>query len=124
MVSVTIKFLPAWYLTSTSREQTLQVNTISTTLLGLLLVDWLKALRPTRKTTAHVVFVTSRDHLYPDITHWPEWAEKEGLLNHFTSDKDWPTVWEDTQPNYGNSKLLVMYAIEEISKQALGSDGE
>lgn len=107
-----------------NREQTIQVNTLSTTLLGLLLVSWLKEERARRITPAHLIFVTSRDHLYPNIDQWSKLAEKKGLLNHFSDEKRWPSIWDDMQPNYGNSKLLVMYAIEEISKRALGPDGE
>jgi NAD(P)-dependent dehydrogenase (short-subunit alcohol dehydrogenase family) len=106
-------------------EETLQVNTLSTTLLGLLLLAWMKEERTHRKAPAHIVFVTSRDHLYPDITHWAEWAGQEGILRHFSSKENWPTgLWATTQPNYANSKLLVMYAIDKISKQALGPNGE
>ena len=77
-----------------------------------------------RKAPAHLVFVTSRDHLYPDITEWAEWARQEGILRHLSREENWPPWWDGTEPNYGNSKLLLMYAIEEISKQALGPDGE
>ncbi|KAI9692845.1 MAG: hypothetical protein M1822_004839 [Bathelium mastoideum] len=105
-------------------ETTIQNNTLSTTLLGLLLVSWMKEERPHRSDLAHLVFVTSRDHLDPDITHWAEWAKEEGILNHFNDHENWPHWLATTEPNYANSKLLVMYAIEEISKQAIGSDGE
>lgn len=106
------------------REQTLQVNALSTALLGLLLNDWLKEERPNREKAARMVFVTSRDHLYPSIKQWPEWAAKGGLLNHFNDEKNWPNIYVDRQPNYGKSKLLVHYAIEEITKKAIGKDGE
>lgn len=78
-----------------------------------------------RSTPAHLVFVTSRDHLYPDITRWPDWAaeNERGLLGHFSDPQNWPSVWADTQPNYGNSKTLVMHAIQEISKLATRGEG-
>lgn len=90
---------------------TIQVNTWSTTLLGMFLLDI-------------IVFVTSRDHLYADITDWKEWSETEGILHRLSDEKYLPAPWKLEEPNYANSKLLVMYAIEEISKRALGPDGE
>jgi hypothetical protein len=74
-----------------------------------------------RGEVPHLVFIASRDHLDPDITGWPDWAAKEGLLHHFSSRENWPS--RDTQPNYGVSKLMLMYAVEEICKRAVGADG-
>jgi hypothetical protein len=97
---------------------------LSTALLGLLFVDWMKADRENRTTPSHLVFVTSRDHLYADVRTWPEIAAKEGILKHLGNPNDWPAWYTDGQPNYANSKILAMYAFDEICKQALGSDGE
>ncbi|CAG8974564.1 hypothetical protein HYALB_00004360 [Hymenoscyphus albidus] len=105
-------------------EQTIQVNTLSTTLLGLLLLAWMKSERPRREYPAHLVFVTSRDHLYPNIKNWPTWAEQGGILSHLNSKENWPDLWKTTLPNYANCKLLVMYAIAELSKQALDLNSE
>jgi hypothetical protein len=80
-----------------------------------------------RDKPAHLVFVTSRDHLYPDLTHWLEWADEDerGILGHLSDPNNWPSIWETTEPNYGNSKTLVMHAIQEISKLATsGENGE
>lgn len=106
------------------REETIQVNALSTTLLGLLLLDWMKQQRAHRTSPAHLVFVTSRDHLYPDISHWAEWSRHEGLLRHLSRKEDWPAWWATTEPNYASSKLLVMYAIDRISEMAKGPEGE
>lgn len=104
---------------------TLQVNALSTSLLGLLLVDWMKAEQPYRKTPAHLLFVTSRDHLYANIQNWGKLCENDrGLLRHFSDRKHFPAWWQSTTPNYDVSKLLVTYAIEKISRLALGPDGE
>ena len=84
----------------------------------------MKQERSRRSSPAHLVFVTSRDHLYPDITHWAEWSRTEGLLRHFSAKENLPAPWEDTEPNYDNSKLLVMYAVEVISSIARDPDGE
>lgn len=107
------------------REMTIQVNTLSTTLLGLLLVEWMKAEQPYRKAPAHLLFVTSRDHLYANIQNWNKLAESGGgLLRHFSDRKHFPAWWQTTTPNYDVSKLLVMFAIQKISRLALGPSGE
>lgn len=106
------------------REMTIQVNCLSTTLLGMLLLDMMKAEHANRSLPAHMVFVTSRDHLYPDIRHWKIWSTDEGLLHRFSDPRHWPAPWKLQEPNYANSKLLVTYAIEEICKRALGTGGE
>ncbi|KAK2609480.1 hypothetical protein N8I77_002977 [Diaporthe amygdali] len=105
-------------------EMTIQVNTLSTTLLGMLLLDLMKSERPNRNSPARIVFVTSRSHLYPDISHWQEWAEQGSILQRLSDQKYWPAPWKLQQPNYGDSKLLMMYAIKEICERALGPDGE
>lgn len=101
---------------------TIQVNTLSTTLLGMLLLDMMKSERDNRSSPPHIVFVTSRDHLYPDIRCWK--SENEGLLHQFSDPRHWPAPWKLQDPNYANSKLLVTYAIEKICKLALGPDGQ
>ncbi|KAI6089745.1 NAD(P)-binding protein [Hypoxylon rubiginosum] len=105
-------------------EETIQVNALSTILLGLLLSEWMKLERGNRETPAHLVFVSSRDHLYPDVSHWAEWSKQGGILHHLSSQQNWPPWWATTEPNYDNSKLLLMYAIDEILKRVLGPDNE
>lgn len=90
----------------------------------MLLLDMMRPKRGSRISPARIVFVASRDHLYADLTHWKEWSENEGILHRLSDEKYWPAPWKLEEPNYANSKLLVMYAIEEISKRALGADGE
>ncbi|KAI1779471.1 NAD(P)-binding protein [Hypoxylon cercidicola] len=104
-------------------EQTIQVNALSTILLALLLLSWMKE-RTHRQSPAHLVFTSSRDHLYPNIKHWAEWAENEEILHHLSDKKSWPWFWTTSEPNYANSKLLLMYSVREIISQALGPDGE
>ncbi|KAI1342577.1 NAD(P)-binding protein [Xylariaceae sp. FL0016] len=102
-------------------EQNLQVNTLSTIFLALLLLPWLKEARHQGRDTPHLVFVSSRSHLQPDISSWPDKARESGILKYFSDRSNWPTG--APRPNYANSKLLLMYCVEEISKQALGPDG-
>jgi hypothetical protein len=90
----------------------------------MLLLDMMKSERANRSSLGHIVFVTSRDHLYPDIRCWAEFSETEGLLHRFSDPKHWPAPWKLQEPNYANSKLLLTYAVEEICKRALGPDGE
>ncbi|KAI1759343.1 hypothetical protein GGR53DRAFT_527500 [Hypoxylon sp. FL1150] len=105
-------------------EQTIQVNALSTILLGLLLLPWMKEERAHRESPAHLVFTSSRDHLYPNAREWAVWAKNEGILNHLNDDKNWPSFWATQKPNYANSKLLLMYGIREITDRALGPDGK
>ncbi|KAJ5496621.1 NAD(P)-binding protein [Penicillium fimorum] len=102
-------------------EQTIQVNALSTTLLGLLLIQWMSQTSKNSILAPHLIFVTSRDHLDPNITTWPEWSSQEGLLQHFSDERNWPSGGFD--PNYANSKLLLTYAVEEICKRAVGPNG-
>lgn len=107
-----------------SREQTIQVNALSTVLLGLLFGEWFKEERANRDTLARMIFVTSRSHLYPSIKQWPQWNANEGILSALSDEKRWPSIWVDREPNYKESKLLAHYGIEEILKRSIGSDGE
>ncbi|KAF5025545.1 hypothetical protein F66182_2353 [Fusarium sp. NRRL 66182] len=108
-------------------EETIQVNALCTTLLGLLLLPWLK--KQTASSTPHMVFVASRDHLDPDITSWAPWGDDGAGILRRLSDRahvSWPSGAESStdSPNYAASKLLLMYAVEEITKLALDSEGQ
>ena len=109
-------------LTRRPREQTIQVHTLSTTLLGLLLLDWMKSTRIRARRTPHMVFVTSRKHLLPDITDWADYAAQGGILKHFSDEKNWNIG--EVDPNYSESKLMLTYAVESICQRALGPDGK
>ena len=103
------------------REQTIQVNTLSTSLLGILLLQWMKQKTSGRTRTPHLVFVTSRDHLDPDIADWAGHLDEGGILQHFSDKRNWPSGKHD--PNYAESKLMLTYAVEQISKRAAAADG-
>jgi hypothetical protein len=81
--------------------------------------------QPNHKTVSvppHLVFVTSRDHLDPDITRWEEYsAQLGGLLRYFSKEQNWPRGALD--PNYAVSKLLLTYAIEKLCERAMDADG-
>ncbi|KAL2017251.1 hypothetical protein VTK56DRAFT_2363 [Thermocarpiscus australiensis] len=102
-------------------EETIQVNTLSTTLLGLLLLHWMRHNRKGGRKAPHLIFVTSRDHLAPDIGNWAKWANQGGLLQHFSDEQNWPSTAID--PNYATSKLMLTYAVEHICRRARGANG-
>ncbi|KAK3385759.1 hypothetical protein B0H63DRAFT_473543 [Podospora didyma] len=106
-------------------EKTIQINTIGSTLMGLLLLGWMRGARALRQSPAHLVFLSSREHLDPDLDELSKWSQKEdGILRQVCSKENWPSHWWDAEPNYANSKLLLMYTIEEISRLAQGPDGD
>ncbi|KAL1603463.1 hypothetical protein SLS60_005050 [Paraconiothyrium brasiliense] len=105
-------------------ERTIQINTIGTTLMGLLLLGWMREGRGQRTSPAHLTFLSSREHLYPDIDQLTEWSHrKDGILRQVCSKENWPGGFWDAEPNYAVSKLLIMYTIEEMTRLARGPDG-
>ncbi|KAI0887506.1 uncharacterized protein GGS22DRAFT_157330 [Annulohypoxylon maeteangense] len=106
-------------------EKSIQINTIGSTLIGLLLLGWMRGARDHRSSPAHLVFLTSREHLYPDLNQLSEWSQrKDGILGQVSREENWPSGFWDAEPNYAISKLLLMYTIEEISRLARGPDGD
>lgn len=85
----------------------------------------MRGARGFRLSPAHLTFLSSREHLYPNLDQLVKWSQqKDGILRQVCSKDNWPGGFWDAEPNYANSKLLVMYTIEEISRLALGPDGE
>lgn len=106
------------------REETIQVNTVSTTLLALLLLPWLKQYRSQRSAPAHLVLVGSGTHLSVDIKPWPSYIKQDGgVIAYYAKKENFPAGQLSTKM-YGTSKLLVQYAIEEMSKLTLDSNGK
>lgn len=101
-------------------EQTIQVNSLSTSLLGLLLLKWMRETANKRRKTPHLVFSTSRAHLDADITDWAAWHLDNGILRNLSKSENFPE--DSLMTNYHNSKLLLTYAVEEMCKQALDQD--
>lgn len=76
------------------------------------------------KPVPHLVFVGSGSHLEPDIKPWPSYAEADGgVIAHYGHRDNFPTGAIATAM-YATSKLMLQYAVEEVSKLARGSDGE
>lgn len=106
-----------------SREEIIQINTLSTSLLAMLLVPWMREQRGRRSTPSRMVFVSSGLHMSVDIKPWSTYVESEGgVLAHFSKEENFEGGL--TGPMYNYSKLLLMYALEEVSKMALNEHGE
>jgi NAD(P)-dependent dehydrogenase (short-subunit alcohol dehydrogenase family) len=97
-------------------EEDLQVNTLSTTLLALLLLPWMRAVKQPGKQQ-HLGIVGSGSHIKVDILvkDFP----KQDVLKYFNDKKH----YKGGQVTYGMSKLLVQYAANEIAKLAVDADG-
>lgn len=97
-------------------EEDLQVNTLSTTLLALLLLPWMQSVKQPGKQQ-HLGIVGSGNHTRVDILakEWP----KQDILKYFNDKKN----YKGGPQAYGTSKLLVQYAANEITELAVDSDG-
>lgn len=100
-------------------EGDLQVNVLSTTLLGLLLLPWMRSVRK-KGQIQHLGFTGSWSHTEPKITGrylgkvWP----RTNVLGYWNKKENNPSG----QKEYAISKLLFHYAANEIAK--LASEGE
>ncbi|KAI0556203.1 hypothetical protein F4679DRAFT_23489 [Xylaria curta] len=102
-------------------DQNIQVNVLSTNLLALLLLPWMKSERANRSTPAHITIVGSGSHLDVNIATWKSYIAKDGgVLSHYRESKNWP---KDPNVMYAATKLMVQYASNELAKLAKGDDG-
>lgn len=103
-------------------EEILQVSTLFTTLLALLL---LPVLRATKKKTIHqpphLVLVSSGQHTTVSPTALP--PPPSLILSSFKAPPTPTHLFNDTR-QYTNSKLLFMYALNPLAPLATSSDGE
>ncbi|KAF5672614.1 short-chain dehydrogenase reductase [Fusarium circinatum] len=84
----------------------------------------MKATRQNRQSPASLVIVSSGRHLTPDISEWSEWDKRDGgILLHFKDPSNWPSGG-GPDAMYAISKLLLMYAFEDICKLAVDEKGE
>lgn len=99
------------------REMDLQVNTLGTTLLGLLMLQWMRSIKK-QGQIQHLGFVGSGAHFgLADISS-PTFP-KQNTLNSFNKKQNYP----GGRLQYGVSKLFQQYAVLEIAKLALDADG-
>jgi NAD(P)-dependent dehydrogenase (short-subunit alcohol dehydrogenase family) len=92
-------------------EETIQVNVLSTALLALLLLPWIKE---AGNGKAHLGFVTSGGHRDTPIDRWPE----VNTIDWLSKEENWPA-----KGMYSTSKLLEHYVVREITKLGSGPDG-
>ena len=95
-------------------EETIQVNVLSTALLGLLLLPWMKV---AGKGKAHLGVVTSG--VVRDVDIGYKWPQKD-ILSFFNKEENRPPGFNGM---YGTSKLLEQYVVNELAKLAIGKDG-
>ena len=91
------------------------MNVLSTILLGLLVVPWLRAVKRPGQVQ-HLGFVGSSAHYFPDISKFPA----QGVLQHFNKQEHWVSGLH----NYAISKLLFQYGALELAKLAIDDDGK
>jgi NAD(P)-dependent dehydrogenase (short-subunit alcohol dehydrogenase family) len=93
-------------------EESIQVNVLSSALLGLLLLPWIKV---AGKGKAHLGVVTSGRHRSVDIMgKFPQ----QDVLGFFSKEENFPGG-----QMYQISKLLEQYVVNELAKLAVGPDG-
>ncbi|KAI0485440.1 hypothetical protein F4859DRAFT_381614 [Xylaria cf. heliscus] len=101
-------------------DQNIQVNVLSTTLLALLLLPWMKAERANRASPAHITIVGSGSHTEIDLASWKGHIAKDGgVLAHYNKASNWP---KDPNVMYATTKLMAHYAADELAKLAKGKE--
>lgn len=97
-------------------EKDLQVNTLSTMLLGLLLMEWMKSVKKPGQVQ-HLGFTGSSTLLTLDVqtADFP----KKDVLKYFNEEKN----VEVGPKTYAISKLLLDFGIRELAKLAIDQDG-
>lgn len=98
-------------------EMDLQVNALGTTLLGLLMLQWLRSVKK-QDQTQHLGFVGSGAHFDTVDISSPKFPQNDALK--FCNQKE---NYPGGRPQYGISKLFQQYAFLEITKLALAKDG-
>lgn len=96
-------------------EDSIQVTVLSTALLALLLLPWIKEVGG---GAAHLTVVTSGSHRDVKISK-PKWPQ-EDVLGYFSKEENWST--DPTM--YAVSKLLEQYVVNELAKLAIGENGK
>lgn len=95
-------------------EQTLQVNALSTALLGLLLLPKLKASK-TENRVPVLEFVSSGNH--ERVAFSPEQRRADNLLQSYNTAKDYKASQQ-----YAVSKLFLMYVMQTLASFVRSSD--
>lgn len=109
-------FMPTYQESPHGWEETMQVNTLSTALLGLLLLPKLKASRSADFTPV-LEIVSSGLYQVAELT--PGHQDAPDLLESYNSPKDY-----NGSRQYKTSKLSVMYAMRSLASLAESSSGD
>jgi len=99
-------------------EGDLQVNTLSTTLLALLLLPKLRETRKLRGETSTLEVVSSGLHYVTKLSE-EEKSDEVGLLEVFNRPEGFVAGRQ-----YGRSKLMLMYAVDALTELATTREGE
>lgn len=99
-----------------SWEGDLQVNVLSTSLLALLMLQWMHDVKKSGQTQ-HLTFTGSGSHMTPDIQA-PNFPEQD-ILKYWNQEKN----FESGRSQYSISKLLLMYSSREVANLALDDGG-
>jgi NAD(P)-dependent dehydrogenase (short-subunit alcohol dehydrogenase family) len=97
--------------------EVLQINVLSTALLGILLLPKLKASRQEGEGLSVLEFVGSGDHELVSISE--ERRKEESLLGGFRKREEF-----NPRTQYQTSKLFVMYVMQTFASLAKGQDGK
>ncbi|KAL9115235.1 MAG: hypothetical protein Q9227_001029 [Pyrenula ochraceoflavens] len=86
-------------------EETLQVNYLSTALLGLLLLPKLLEINAKTESMPHLSFVSSSSHKHVNIGAMRKSKSSGNILAYWNDEKKFPGT-----PQYGNSKVFLEFA--------------
>lgn len=105
-------------------EETLQVNTISTIFVATLLLPLLIATADSSNTQTHITFVSSRMSLVSSALPSAEFQKSATPVQDLAQTAGFPQQILGGQIRYGQSKLLLEYAVRRMSKlpAVLGKD--
>lgn len=100
-------------------EETLQVNVLSTVLLGILLLPILEESAATgfkedqeARQASHLCFVSSGNYEFADIP--PSVRNDPSVLRYYSH----PDNFAGVEPQYNLSKLFLMYAVNELAARS------
>ncbi len=96
-------------------EADIQVNALSTLLLGFLLLPWMRDVKIPGQVQ-HMSFVGSSSHYSNDISKWP----KHDVLKFYSAKENFVSALY----NYAVSKLIFHYGSEELAKIAVDESGK
>lgn len=101
---------PTFVRSPESWEEMLQVNTLSTVFLGLLLLPKLEKTSKNATSTPYLSFVSSGTHKGVDVEFFRKSQESGNILEYLNNEKNFPG-----REQYANTKLLLEFAKASIA---------